>query len=122
MTIKGTDKALKLLQEVSREFNVGIATLRGPLRWKQYREIRQIFAARGRALDIGVLALAAALDRDHSTISYYLHRERFLKKRRDHRRAHPPSDEQRYHDKLRKAGVAIPGESNAKLLPQASRD
>lgn len=108
MTIKGYDKALKLLQEVAREFNVDIATLRSSLRWSGYREIRQTFAARGRALNIGVKPMAKALNRDHSTISYYLHREAFLQRRKAYRKSHPLTDEQKYHQKLRKAGVPRP--------------
>jgi chromosomal replication initiation ATPase DnaA len=73
----GTDRtgeAIALLQQISREFNVDLATVRGKGPWTRrpcYVAIRRIFCVRGRAMGLSVVELGVALNRDHTTVTYH---------------------------------------------------
>jgi chromosomal replication initiation ATPase DnaA len=74
MGLDRTGEAIALLQQISREFNVDVATLRGKGPWTRlprYVAIRRVFCERGRATGLKVVEIGIALNRDHTTVTYH---------------------------------------------------
>lgn len=74
-------KAMKLLKEVSIEFNIDVKSLQHRATFSHFILARKAFVRRGRALGLSVMTLGRALHRDHTTISY--HASDLIRERKD---------------------------------------
>lgn len=117
--MKGMSAALDLLHQISREFDIDIASMRNRSRLSHFVEARRQFCIRGRMLKIRVQSLADVLGRDHTVISYHSS-PKMQARKRETRKPWGESDRlrkaQRRQDRIAKHQAILEGyQANEKI-------